>query len=383
MINFSDRYKQRNRELAIKSPVKYHLEEILPLLSKNRLLELASSIELTGRSKMNKDELAAEISRDILREYRLDFIMLLSSEEEFQFYQEVLGQPYMQNNDALPGNYLHFMNLGILYTFFDEDKLYLVIPEEVKEALKQLDWEALRWTRSWEQLVLQYVNAAVNLYGVCTPELLLDIYNDQNEQRLSLEHLKEITDFHLMRMQQYLLIDGYYASQYFDDDNLGELHDLLKQIQNKPRYIPHKEEFLKHSGNHYFEMTPQLLQLRLYILNQLCDDAELVDTIIEDIQLACSMEEPLQMIVNELDRRNIVFDNIDQVKRFASLVTEVNNHTRIWSNCGYTPAELGALTGGSENRLFPGQRIAAVKVGRNDPCPCGSGKKFKKCCGTQ
>jgi len=22
------------------------------------------------------------------------------------------------------------------------------------------------------------------------------------------------------------------------------------------------------------------------------------------------------------------------------------------------------------------------KIGRNDPCPCGSGKKFKKCCGT-
>ena len=24
--------------------------------------------------------------------------------------------------------------------------------------------------------------------------------------------------------------------------------------------------------------------------------------------------------------------------------------------------------------------LAAPKVGRNDPCPCGSGKKFKKCC---
>jgi preprotein translocase subunit SecA len=21
------------------------------------------------------------------------------------------------------------------------------------------------------------------------------------------------------------------------------------------------------------------------------------------------------------------------------------------------------------------------KIGRNDPCPCGSGKKYKKCCG--
>lgn len=26
-------------------------------------------------------------------------------------------------------------------------------------------------------------------------------------------------------------------------------------------------------------------------------------------------------------------------------------------------------------------QCASTKVGRNDPCPCGSGKKFKKCCG--
>ncbi|HET9551578.1 MAG TPA: PBPRA1643 family SWIM/SEC-C metal-binding motif protein [Anaeromyxobacteraceae bacterium] len=25
--------------------------------------------------------------------------------------------------------------------------------------------------------------------------------------------------------------------------------------------------------------------------------------------------------------------------------------------------------------------VAAPRVGRNDPCPCGSGKKLKKCCG--
>jgi preprotein translocase subunit SecA len=26
-------------------------------------------------------------------------------------------------------------------------------------------------------------------------------------------------------------------------------------------------------------------------------------------------------------------------------------------------------------------RRAEPKVGRNDECPCGSGKKYKKCCG--
>ena len=34
-----------------------------------------------------------------------------------------------------------------------------------------------------------------------------------------------------------------------------------------------------------------------------------------------------------------------------------------------------------EARLGPAPyRSAAPKVGRNDPCPCGSGKKYKQCC---
>jgi hypothetical protein len=27
--------------------------------------------------------------------------------------------------------------------------------------------------------------------------------------------------------------------------------------------------------------------------------------------------------------------------------------------------------------------VAAQKVGRNEPCPCGSGKKYKKCHGAE
>ena len=29
----------------------------------------------------------------------------------------------------------------------------------------------------------------------------------------------------------------------------------------------------------------------------------------------------------------------------------------------------------------PKQKRTEKKIGRNDPCPCGSGKKYKKCCG--
>ena len=39
-----------------------------------------------------------------------------------------------------------------------------------------------------------------------------------------------------------------------------------------------------------------------------------------------------------------------------------------------------AMNAGTE-KAKPKVKTAAEKVGRNDPCPCGSGKKYKKCCG--
>jgi len=46
------------------------------------------------------------------------------------------------------------------------------------------------------------------------------------------------------------------------------------------------------------------------------------------------------------------------------------------------PKEQNLIFSGGEepSRKNPAKR-AQNKVGRNAPCPCGSGKKFKKCCG--
>ncbi|MEG1847912.1 MAG: SEC-C metal-binding domain-containing protein [Lachnospiraceae bacterium] len=40
----------------------------------------------------------------------------------------------------------------------------------------------------------------------------------------------------------------------------------------------------------------------------------------------------------------------------------------------------------TKKKLYHEQKVSATvvkgpKIGRNDPCPCGSGKKYKKCCG--
>jgi preprotein translocase subunit SecA len=44
--------------------------------------------------------------------------------------------------------------------------------------------------------------------------------------------------------------------------------------------------------------------------------------------------------------------------------------------------ELAELHFGGDGSDGPKQVMSGAKVGRNDPCPCGSGKKYKKCHGS-
>ena len=44
---------------------------------------------------------------------------------------------------------------------------------------------------------------------------------------------------------------------------------------------------------------------------------------------------------------------------------------------------VAARQGGGDSASQPSQRRTGDKVGRNDPCPCGSGKKYKKCHGAE
>jgi preprotein translocase subunit SecA len=71
----------------------------------------------------------------------------------------------------------------------------------------------------------------------------------------------------------------------------------------------------------------------------------------------------------------------------------------LWKQQAATHIDAGSAVAGSDDgdsassgggrRPEPGEQIQVVapirqhgpKVGRNDPCPCGSGKKYKKCCG--
>ena len=71
------------------------------------------------------------------------------------------------------------------------------------------------------------------------------------------------------------------------------------------------------------------------------------------------------------------------VEALSPLLIGFHQSLRMWKFKGHTPTEI--VTGkldpeGGEIISFEAARRKKAKVGRNDPCPCGSGKKYKNCC---
>ena len=52
-----------------------------------------------------------------------------------------------------------------------------------------------------------------------------------------------------------------------------------------------------------------------------------------------------------------------------------------YNQTGAGQPEAGGTTNTPDPAARRPQQREEPKVGRNDPCPCGSGQKYKKCCG--
>lgn len=84
--------------------------------------------------------------------------------------------------------------------------------------------------------------------------------------------------------------------------------------------------------------------------------------------------------LEELEENSPVRLEIDFEKLFYNMVKAPNQ------NLQYFPEWDDILSEEKRKELTKACKtrntiVKTEKVGRNDPCPCGSGKKYKKCCG--
>lgn len=106
------------------------------------------------------------------------------------------------------------------------------------------------------------------------------------------------------------------------------------------------------------------------------DADEVVEECVDAIKSGESVGDILEFLQQQFE-----IDDEDLLKEIVDHIVFLHNNTRQWYLKGYTPVELHQK---DNPRVMPfpaKSNNTNVQVGRNDPCPCGSGKKYKKCCG--
>ena len=85
-------------------------------------------------------------------------------------------------------------------------------------------------------------------------------------------------------------------------------------------------------------------------------------------------------IINGLNKTDYTLKELLEKYKSRYLEQKIFSSTTVLYKSKAFASTLGLIEEEVEKPKLP-EGIDLSKIGRNDPCPCGSGKKFKKCCG--
>ena len=387
------------------------LKEKLDLYKKDDLKVLADDIGLTKLSKLKKAELVDLVVAKLLDPDVMFYRMSIFDDKAIEIFEKGIGKFYRymdEERDIV--SILNEMDLvvdgrddageDILFVFDDVAEIWQGVKNEKFDAYRKRAswvWKCLYWTEE--------------MYGYTPIENFLDV-------------IEVFDHFPLDQLWTVRLDDIFLSTIYATDSD--RLYDLRVRQQGKDYYIPTAAEVEELFDTCALLSTPSYQNMKKYMTKNL----HLTETEAEDILLDLwdmlstedDFHESVQWFMDQFE-----FKNKKQAGDLMNLFMPLSNNTRMIANKGHTPIELSSrikfgpgnmpvITAGSSlaaemlaeaapeirkmgfgldlesnatnipvmdlpNGLNGPAKMSQKKVYPNDPCPCGSGKKFKKCCG--
>ncbi|WP_287715179.1 IS1096 element passenger TnpR family protein [Blautia sp.] len=365
------------------------LRDILEEYRKDDLFEICKLHGLSGFRKLSKKDLIDFVYQNLLSKevmcrclmYMNDMEMELMDKENtgVDECEEVLG--------LIECGYAGATYLGEVY-----------VPEDVKAAYNKNCDEEWKKERRRVQGILCHINACVELYGICPLERVISVYKENTGNIISETELREFC----YQIPGFLKIFEIVGSELVQETLLEEdrIQQLKKSQGIKPYYNPTKEE-IQTLGNYFYVPFDRYMDaLADFFVEFMEEEEEDARELCRNIQRIIRCGGQMQDVIDYLQREIVIMDGED-FYQFAEIFMRLWNHTRMHINRGYMPAEMDSpkskkrVQGAAAKLGFravddmPGDKADIIdfqeerrkKVYPNDPCPCGSGKKYKHCCG--
>ena len=325
----------------------------------------------------------------------------------------------------------------------DNESNYIPFPENYTRRQLNALYREIPLKDTTSRTLRKYFNAMANLYGVIALKKAYEIISSQSPKLVNEAEFLAFAEIARHEREDYLILgdDEIYTEgktesllerEIIDmtllDEDLEQYIRTKQSQQGKPFYIPDKKQLLLYEDPFYCDETPETTALRVFLKGRL----ELTETqesaiFVEILHGSRYLNAEFAEVMNRLGELGLVFETDADLQKFIDLHQQFHNTTRMQCNRGHTPKELtqmrppekrisravslgpnirkaiadgtidaDELRRGILTMEMPSEELrfsllketaSAIaeakpkKVGRNEPCPCGSGKKYKKCCG--
>lgn len=351
---------------------KFTLKYLLGTITKREILTIAENLNINKVSNLKKENLINRIAEEY--EEKLNIILQSMDKERFNYLLNLVkrNSGFKKSNDYIDVDYTYyFRELGIIFTGIIEEKYAIIMPGEIQDIiLKNNTPEFKKQLKRNEEITRLF-------WGMCYYYGIIDLNEFKNL-------VTRYIDYDISNMKIDIVLEN--AADFYDEFELnGRLGMYI--LVNNPIYILNeqgkrgeldyypftKEQLLEVTQEDYTDNSKAYKNFYKFLIENFDADHDEVEELIFVLTNHIKNNDNIQEVISDFLTTFDVMDT-NVMNLITSQAIKYANNTRRWTLKGYTSQELNPAISTVVNDK---------KVGRNDPCPCGSGKKYKKCCGSK
>ncbi|GAB2671776.1 YecA family protein [Paenibacillus thermoaerophilus] len=364
-------------------PVSYG--DALSKLTKDELTYIRTKLRIPGLSSLNKQALIEALVRLVPERIEEETIRYWDR-ERWTVIQKILnGQGRWAKPLLTVEQYDYFRYRGIAFPSTVDKTRVVLIPEEL------MAWFRAKGANLYNKGIAvrntEWVRLSAGLlyyYGTMTVEQLAERVSALTGAAVDVPEfsgvLREASEYYAqIRVDAG---DRVSHSRVADPEKVVGEQEFRAELEFYPLT---KSQILKAAEPDYIEKNQYYIDLVRFLRAIYEISREEADCLVEECAEAAmnglSQGEVMRILSDSLE-----LPDEATMKVLTDKLVLLMNSTRQWVLKGYSPDELSALRQRASVAEESAKKADVIsmetrrKIGRNDPCPCGSGKKFKKCC---
>lgn len=412
------------------------LREYLTKYTKEELSDQARSFEIKKCSGLRKADLIDRIVDTFCADEMLRSRLACLTKEQMDLFRKACISPTAVSvNEVVDAMQLYRYWIG----YFEDPTDRFCVFEDVAVAFSKIDDKAFQLKQCRKGWLVKCIHFFIQYYGIAPIEVIYEMYRQKVKDSIDemIEMLWEMPvdivesclfTMDRLGMKGWPKEDPLYSEkgifvhlQLFENE---EFAYLLRQQMDKDFYIPSAQQIDEICRTGYEASSSEYKKLESFFIKKLRLPYEQAVTWCLQVWANSYEGESPSKIINKMTEVNIVFEE-KMINELLELLVAAHNNTRMKENRGYKPSEiarkmpidkmptivpasskaaailkdaapqlqamgvpvdLNRNTDVIQATMFPrGLNEEPIRVEKkiypNDLCPCGSGKKYKKCCG--